>query len=207
MNLVNHGKTKDVYVLENGNYLLKFKDDVTGVGGKFDPGANQVGLSIEGMGNLGLRLTKFFFDTLKKYNVYTHMVNVNLDENLNLLAFAYRVYEITITNNIVSIRNYDFSVSRQSGNKNIGEYFVYLRHAQTYKRWETPCRKFRHGNPAACEYAVAQRVLFSKILIYFNGYRHIGIDYVVYVHGIFNKSKLIHVFKLYDIVVLRNKKE
>lgn len=81
MNLVNHGKTKDVYVLENGNYLLKFKDDVTGVDGKFDPGANQVGLSIEGMGNLGLRLTKFFFDTLKKYNVYTHMVNVNLDEN------------------------------------------------------------------------------------------------------------------------------
>lgn len=30
MNLVYTGKTKNVYVLEDGNYLLKFKDDVTG---------------------------------------------------------------------------------------------------------------------------------------------------------------------------------
>ena len=81
MKLINHGKTKDVYALDNGNYLLKFKDDVTGVDGVFDPGANQVGLKIEGMGNLGLRLTKFFFDTLKKHNIKTHMVDVNVDEN------------------------------------------------------------------------------------------------------------------------------
>lgn len=33
MNKVYTGKTKDVYALENGNYLLKFKDDVTGVDG------------------------------------------------------------------------------------------------------------------------------------------------------------------------------
>lgn len=30
MKLVYTGKTKNVYALENGNYLLKFKDDVTG---------------------------------------------------------------------------------------------------------------------------------------------------------------------------------
>jgi len=29
MKLMYEGKTKNVYELENGNYLLKFKDDVT----------------------------------------------------------------------------------------------------------------------------------------------------------------------------------
>jgi len=46
--LLYEGKTKNVYVLENGHYLLKFKDDVTGENGVLDPGANQIGLSIEG---------------------------------------------------------------------------------------------------------------------------------------------------------------
>lgn len=54
------GKTKDVFELENGNYLLKFKDDVTGEDGIFDPGANTVGLSIEGAGKAGLKLTQLF---------------------------------------------------------------------------------------------------------------------------------------------------
>ena len=30
MKLIYTGKTKDVFALDNGNYLLKFKDDVTG---------------------------------------------------------------------------------------------------------------------------------------------------------------------------------
>ena len=41
MKLKYRGKTKDVYELEDGNYLLKFKDDVTGKDGVFDPGAIQ----------------------------------------------------------------------------------------------------------------------------------------------------------------------
>ena len=48
MNLTYQGKTKDVYKLDNGDVLLKFKDDVTGENGVFDPGANTVGLTIEG---------------------------------------------------------------------------------------------------------------------------------------------------------------
>ncbi len=40
MNLVYTGKTKNVYALDNGNYLLKFKDDCTGKDGVFDPGEN-----------------------------------------------------------------------------------------------------------------------------------------------------------------------
>ena len=66
MELKYTGKTKDVYALEDGNYLLKFKDDVTGVDGVFDPGANTVGLTMEGAGRAGLRLTKFFFEKLNE---------------------------------------------------------------------------------------------------------------------------------------------
>ncbi|MEG2916069.1 MAG: phosphoribosylaminoimidazolesuccinocarboxamide synthase, partial [Oscillospiraceae bacterium] len=61
MKLVYDGKTKTVFSQEDGNYLLKFKDDVTGQDGKFDPGANTVGLSIDGMGKNCVRLTEFFF--------------------------------------------------------------------------------------------------------------------------------------------------
>ena len=74
------GKTKDVYALEDGNYLLKFKDDVTGEDGKFDPGANTVGLTIEGAGRAGLKLTKFFFEILNKKNIPTHYIDANIEE-------------------------------------------------------------------------------------------------------------------------------
>ena len=40
MEKIYQGKTKDVYKLENGNVLLKFKDDCTGKDGVFDPGEN-----------------------------------------------------------------------------------------------------------------------------------------------------------------------
>lgn len=36
MKLVYKGKTKDVYAIDDGNYLLKFKDDLTGKDGVFD---------------------------------------------------------------------------------------------------------------------------------------------------------------------------
>ena len=80
MNLkhVYEGKTKTVYDLEDGNYLLKFKDDVTGENGVFDPGANTVGLSIEGMGQGGLRLTEFFFTKIAEQGVETHFVSADI---------------------------------------------------------------------------------------------------------------------------------
>jgi len=77
--LVYKGKTKDVYQLENGNYLLKFKDDVTGENGKFDPGANTVGLTIEGAGRAGLRLTKYFFEILRENDIPTHYIDADID--------------------------------------------------------------------------------------------------------------------------------
>ena len=80
MKIIYQGKTKDVYSLDNGNFLLKFKDDVTGKDGVFDPGANTVGLSIEGMGKSGLRLTKFFFEKLNDMGIPTHYLESNIDE-------------------------------------------------------------------------------------------------------------------------------
>ncbi|MDI9508571.1 MAG: phosphoribosylaminoimidazolesuccinocarboxamide synthase [Clostridiales bacterium] len=79
MKLLNKGKTKDVYALDNGNYLLKFKDDVTGTDGVFDPGANSVGLTIEGAGKAGLRLTKLFFERLREEGIPTHYIDCDID--------------------------------------------------------------------------------------------------------------------------------
>ncbi|MFC4386219.1 phosphoribosylaminoimidazolesuccinocarboxamide synthase [Gracilibacillus marinus] len=80
MELVYTGKTKDVYALEDGNYLLQFKDDVTGVDGVFDPGANSVGLTIEGAGRAGLKLTKHFFEILKEKKIPTHYIDADINQ-------------------------------------------------------------------------------------------------------------------------------
>ena len=79
MEQVYTGKTKDVFKLDNGNFLLKFKDDVTGKDGKFDPGENSVGLTIEGVGKVNLRMSQFFFDRLKEAGIKTHFVAADLD--------------------------------------------------------------------------------------------------------------------------------
>ena len=57
-----------------GNVLLKFKDDVTGEDGVFDPGANTVGLTIEGAGKSGLRMTTYFFEKLAEKGIPTHLL-------------------------------------------------------------------------------------------------------------------------------------
>lgn len=73
------GKTKDVYRKEDGNYLLKFKDDVTGTDGVFDPGANTVGLSIAGAGKAGLKLTKLFFEKINAAGIPTHFIAADIE--------------------------------------------------------------------------------------------------------------------------------
>ena len=80
MKLVYTGKTKNVYDMEDGNYLLEFKDDVTGEDGVFDPGANTVGLSIEGMGKICVKLTDFFFAKIAEAGIPTHYVNADVDK-------------------------------------------------------------------------------------------------------------------------------
>ena len=75
------GKTKDVYQLENGNVLLKFKDDCTGKDGVFDPGENTVGLTIEGIGKENLKTSIYYFDLLKEAGIKTHYVSANVEES------------------------------------------------------------------------------------------------------------------------------
>ena len=80
MEKVYTGKTKDVFALENGNYLLKFKDDCTGKDGIFDPGENSVGLTIDGVGDVNLRMSIYFFEKVNNAGIKTHFVNANLDD-------------------------------------------------------------------------------------------------------------------------------
>ncbi len=78
--LVYTGKTKDVFALDNGNYLLKFKDDCTGKDGVFDPGENSVGLTIDGVGDVNLRMSIYFFEKVNAAGIRTHFVSANLDD-------------------------------------------------------------------------------------------------------------------------------
>ncbi len=78
MKKVYEGKTKDVYALDNGNVLLKFKDDCTGKDGVFDPGENSVGLTIEGIGRANLETSVHYFELLKKAGIKTHYVSANV---------------------------------------------------------------------------------------------------------------------------------
>lgn len=79
MQLINKGKTKDVYLADDGNYLFKFKDDVTGENGVFDPGANTVGLKMEGAGNAALKLTTYFFKVLRDKGIPTHFIDSDIE--------------------------------------------------------------------------------------------------------------------------------
>jgi phosphoribosylaminoimidazolesuccinocarboxamide synthase len=81
MEKVYTGKTKDVYKLNDEEYLLKFKDDVTGNDGVFDPGANSVGLTMEGAGHQAVAMTKFFYEKLNDKGLTTHFVSADLDKN------------------------------------------------------------------------------------------------------------------------------
>ncbi len=79
MKLVYEGKTKNVFALDNGNYCLHFKDDCTGENGVFDPGANSVGVTIEGVGKVNLRMSVYYFEKLREAAIKTHYVKADAD--------------------------------------------------------------------------------------------------------------------------------
>lgn len=91
MKLVYTGKTKNVYALENGNYLLKFKDDCTGKDGVFDPGENSVGLTIDGVGDVNLRMSIYFFEKINAAGIRTHYVSADL-ANTTMEVLPARVF-------------------------------------------------------------------------------------------------------------------
>lgn len=77
--LVYSGKTKDLMQDEVGQYYFKFKDDVTGKDGVFDPGENQVGATIEGSGHSNVIVSTRFFKLLEEQGVPTHFVSSDVD--------------------------------------------------------------------------------------------------------------------------------
>lgn len=81
MKLVYSGKTKEVYDLEDGHFLLDFKDAGTvGADGSFDPGGNRVGLSIKGMGEANLRLSDYFFNKINSAGFASHYVSSDFEK-------------------------------------------------------------------------------------------------------------------------------
>ena len=78
LKLLYTGKTKNVYALPNGNCLLLFKDDGTGKDGVFDPGENSVGLTIEGVGDVNLRMSIYYFEKINAAGIRTHYVSADL---------------------------------------------------------------------------------------------------------------------------------
>ena len=79
MKLIYKGKTKDVYELEDNNLLFKLKDDATtDANGNFDPGANSVGLKIDGLGLASLKMTVYYFELLNKKGIPTHFISSDI---------------------------------------------------------------------------------------------------------------------------------
>ena len=91
MKKIYEGKTKDVYALDNGNVMLKFKDDCTGKDGVFDPGENSVGLTIEGIGKANLETSIHFFEILKDAGIKTHYVSADI-ENATIEVLPAKVF-------------------------------------------------------------------------------------------------------------------
>ena len=77
------GKTKTVLLdEETGVVNLLFKDTATGENGMFDPGYNTVGGSVEGKGNIGLRISKYFFELMERNGIPTHYLGADIDKCL-----------------------------------------------------------------------------------------------------------------------------
>ncbi len=83
MKLLYSGKTKNVVLDEEKNVVnLFFKDTATGENGVFDPGSNSVGGSVEGKGQIGLKISKYFFELMEKNGIPTQYLGSNIEENL-----------------------------------------------------------------------------------------------------------------------------
>lgn len=89
MKLIYKGKTKDVYKNKDEQVVFIFKDDVTGEDGLFDPGANTVGMQIDGSGVAALRMTTYFFEKIKKEtNIPTHYISTNINNKTMTVSDA-----------------------------------------------------------------------------------------------------------------------
>lgn len=80
MGAIVDGKTKSVLSNDEkqGEITFLFKDEATGDGGVFDPGANEVMGAIEGKGSACLALSMHFFRLLGQNGIPSHFVSADL---------------------------------------------------------------------------------------------------------------------------------
>lgn len=86
--MIASGKTKDVFLQEDGHLRLYFKDTVTGRDGEIDPGANEVLGEISGKGNASLQLSTYFFNLLQDDGLPTHFISAYPEENSMIVRRA-----------------------------------------------------------------------------------------------------------------------
>ena len=83
MKVLYEGKTKNVLADEaTGAIYLLFKDSATGENGVFDPGSNTVGGSVEGKGEIGLKISAYFFELMEKNGIPTHYISADINKRL-----------------------------------------------------------------------------------------------------------------------------
>jgi len=94
LNKIYEGKTKDVYQYRNDEILLYTKDETTGwwktdaVGNRYfeeDPGGNEVGPAVAGMGQKNLISSEYYFKKFIEAGIPTHYIDCDIDENLMLV--------------------------------------------------------------------------------------------------------------------------
>ena len=94
LNKIYSGKTKDVYQYSDDQILLYTKDETTGWwktddnGNKYfeeDPGGNEVGPAVEGMGQKNLIASEYYFKKFIEAGIPTHYIDCDIDANLMLV--------------------------------------------------------------------------------------------------------------------------
>jgi len=94
LKLVYEGKTKDVYAFTTGEILLYTKDETTGwwksdeAGTRYfeeDPGGNEVGPAVAGMGQKNLIASEYYFKKFHEVGIPNHFIGCDVDENLMLV--------------------------------------------------------------------------------------------------------------------------
>ena len=153
MELIKTGKTKDVYKLPDGNYLLKFKDTVTGhPTGESDPGGNSVIGSVAGVGSGALKMTVYYFELLKKHKITTHYVSADLSKN-----------EMTVRPAKTFGSGLEFVVRYKAVGSFVKRFGLYCKEGEELpKVFEVTLKDDAHDDPpATCEILTALKLLTS----------------------------------------------
>lgn len=152
MQLIYQGKTKDVYQLDDNRILLKFKDDVTGENGVFDPGANTVGLTIDGAGKSGLKMTKYFFELLNSLQIPTHYVCADIDD-----------VSMVVKNAQVLGKGLEVICRYKAVGSFYRRYAAYCQEGQDFDRFvEVTIKDDERGDPVISQDALAMLGILSK---------------------------------------------